>query len=272
MNEIQKSRRLIPSSSNHEPVLTRNGGAAPFQRKTTGGALLALMLLMSIARGAAAEFTSIDLGNPPPKAGQTVEVAPMQTYTVTGYGQSFGAYAASDQGRFVYVKLTGDFDVSLRIASVKMNTAVPEFQLMVRKSLDPKDLFFAAGIVYHKPKTEWASRLQVRTVYGKSQSDGRPSWNSTWAKFPTGATGPFPDYWVRIKRVGNVFHGYFRSGRQTAWTESLQPPDWPEAMTMDLGQTVYVGMAVSNDVDREKKQDEGVTVTFTDLTGFGSGR
>lgn len=241
------------------------------RRQTSGKiALLVSLLLTAISGSALAQFTSIDMGNPPPKEGKTVEVTPMQKYTVTGFGKSFGAWQTNDQGRFVYVKMTGDFDVSFRIENVITNTAVPEIQLMVRKSLDPEDIFFAAGIVYDKGYDIWVNRLERRLIPHTAQMNGKPAWADTWDPFPKGCVGPFPDYWVRVKREGNLFRGYYKSGSQTTWTEAKREPNWLNGVTLDMDKEVYVGMALSSDVDRKNKENEGITVTFSELTGFGT--
>ena len=99
--------------------------------------------MMSFTGSLSAQFTSIDIGKPAPKAGITTVVRAGKDYDVKGYGTMFGFHIGSDRGRFVFTRMTGDFDISVQIDSLHPdNPSLSKAGLMVRKSLDPTSLFF----------------------------------------------------------------------------------------------------------------------------------
>jgi fibronectin type 3 domain-containing protein/regulation of enolase protein 1 (concanavalin A-like superfamily) len=163
-----------------------------------------------------AAYTSADIGSPTP-AGSTTVVTESRDYNVTaGGGDIFGT---SDQFRFVYRQVTGDFDYRVRVAA--LGAPVPESQagLMVRETLAAN-----AKNVTVKVR-EIGFRMSYRTTTGGS-STGAGSGTVT-----------YPNAWVRLQRVGGNVTGY----------SSNDGVNWSSLGTIaiTLPQTVFFGMAVA---------------------------
>jgi hypothetical protein len=164
-------------------------------------------------------YVSTDIGSPSP-AGSTNVITPNIAYDVTAGGAD--VFGASDQFRFVYRSITGDFDIKVRVASLSSPDGFSKAGLMARESLaaNSRNLFaFASSSKY---------RLTQRTSTGGTTTG-------------TG-TDPvsFPDTWLRLQRVGNVFTAY-RSTNGTAWTPYT-------SSTVTLPTTLFVGMAVTSHI------------------------
>lgn len=160
--------------------------------------------------------TSSDIGNPTP-AGSTNTIVDGRDYDITAGGTDI--WANSDQFRFVYRQLTGDFDYSARVTDISQVDVGSMAGLMARESLNADSRH-----VYMRARSS-GMRFNYREATG-GVSNGQGN-----------VTFSFPNAWVRLQRVGNVFTG-FASTDGTNWTQVYQ-------MTMNLPSTLYFGMAVS---------------------------
>jgi RHS repeat-associated protein len=137
------------------------------------------------------------------------------TFTMQASGQ--GIFTSADSMHFVYQSFTGDGTVVARVT----NGYSREAGVMIRETLDPGALtayacyFSSNQACFRTRSTNGASMLQQNT----------------------GFSGPG---WVKVTRSGNVFSGY-ASADGVYWTQV------GTSQTISMAQTVYVGMAFSND-------------------------
>jgi fibronectin type 3 domain-containing protein/regulation of enolase protein 1 (concanavalin A-like superfamily) len=186
----------------------------------------------TIAAPAALSFTSIDIGGATGGATQTVTEG--SDYNVTASGTDI--WNTSDQFRFVYRQVTGNFDIRVRVAGINFTSDQSMAGLMARATLDAN-----SRNVFVKARADGSDRMTYRTNTGGTTT-GVGSGTST-----------FPNGWLRLTRVGNVFTGY----------SSIDGATWTvvSSVTLSLPTTMYIGMAVASHVT-------GVTTTaqFKDLT------
>ncbi|MCC7204078.1 MAG: hypothetical protein IT441_03290 [Phycisphaeraceae bacterium] len=229
---------------------------------------------------AAACFTSVDIGSPLP--GKTTEITPAPgtsglAYDVEGYGRMFGLHLGSDQGRFVYTRIKGDFEVTARVQSIHNDQAAyAEAGLMVRKDLAPTSLMlgqFVASNEYHGAADQYAFIIR-RVPAGSIEKGNGPgplgqgSWgNDDFTYFPSGYVAddaskhprPFPGVWIRVRRQGGEYSGMFKAG-DAAWRTLGK-------ITLDLGPEPYVGMAVSANHHGGDVNTRAI-VQYRELAGF----
>jgi regulation of enolase protein 1 (concanavalin A-like superfamily) len=154
-------------------------------------------------------------------AGATSAVQAPSAYNLSSNGADI--WGRADAFRFMYRPVTGNFDAVVRVASLGATSAWAKAGLMVRDSLaaDSRNVFAMV--------TPGANgyRMQARTVAsGKTVLVGGT------------AAVAYPDAWVRLTRVGNVFTAY-RSTDGVDWTAYA-------TQTLALNATVYLGVALSS--------------------------
>jgi hypothetical protein len=162
-------------------------------------------------------LASLDIGSPTP-SGATNALVSGDAYDVLAGGTD--VQGASDQFRFAYEKLKGDFDVKVRVDSLTATDEWAKAGIMVRKTLDAdaRNIFMLA------------SPTKYRLTYRVDPSG------------PTSAVGAgtpaYPNAWLRLQRVGNVYTGY-ASTDGVNWTVVA-------TVTMNLGDTLFVGLAATS--------------------------
>ena len=218
-----------------------------------------------------AQFTSIDIGNPAPRAGTTTVVKAGRDYDVKGFGTMFGFHVGSDRGRFVYARLMGDFDISVQIDSLHPdNPSLSKAGLMVRKSLDSGSLFFGQEVStneYHYECDRYVSIFRL-IEHGSLEPKFEPAvGNDTmgytpWGYLPDDCSKeprPFPNVWLRIKKVGRTYTGY-RKENNGEWIKMGE-------RALDLGTGPFAGMYVAPN-EHGLGPDNGATAKFRNLLGF----
>jgi len=172
----------------------------------------------TLAAFTASPFVSQDIGSP--------VLASAVTYTTNGVNVSSvgnGIGGAVDQFNFQTGLQTGNFDVSVRLASLGLSAVWTQAGLMARASL-------ASG-------SPFAAALATPGMNGEYFAD-RATTNGTAAttgSFPVN----YPNTWLRLNRVGNVFTGY-GSYDGTNWTVL-------GTVTLALPSQVYLGLATASD-------------------------
>ena len=162
-------------------------------------------------------YTSEDIGNP--------AIASSVNITTNGVDvSSAGNYigGASDQFNFEYQLQTGNFDVTVCLAGLGLSDLWAQAGLMARASLD-------AG-------SPFAATLATPGMNGDCFAD-RPTTNGlavTSGSFPVN----YPNTWLRLNRVGNVFTG-FGSYDGINWTQL-------GVVTIAMPSHIYLGFAVSS--------------------------
>jgi regulation of enolase protein 1 (concanavalin A-like superfamily) len=156
-----------------------------------------------------------DIG-PPPLPGAAG--ARLGTYTVTGSGNDI--WDRADQFNFVYQPITGDMDISARVASLQGSTTWAKAGVMIRESL-ANDSRHAFALI----SSGRGSAFQRRIDPGG---------------FSVNTAGPAlaPPGWVRLVRAGFQFTAY-TSTDGVHWTKI-------GVDTVPMGDTVYVGLAVTS--------------------------
>jgi len=142
------------------------------------------------------------------------------TFTVAAAGA--GIYNSADGFHFVYQPVTGDGSIVARLASLQGGSSFVAAGVMIRGTLD-------AGSVNAKT-ADWRSYngiyFDVRTMAGGSTSE------------PGNVSVTLP-YWVKVTRSGNSFSSY-TSSDGVNWVQL------GTSQTISMGQTVYVGLAVTS--------------------------
>ena len=144
-------------------------------------------------------------------------------YTVGGSGE--GIEGKSDSFRFVYKQMTGDGTITARLTSITRFANETHSGLMMRESLEPGSPMVISAIqAGGQAYIRWRETVNAGVLMGPLVPE-----------FP--ATLVIP-HWIRLTRSGDTFTAE-RSTDGENW-EQLGDP----AIVM-MGQTVYIGMAVS---------------------------
>jgi regulation of enolase protein 1 (concanavalin A-like superfamily) len=162
-------------------------------------------------------LTSLDIGAS--QAGSTTVVTPGSAYDVTAGGP--GVSANADGFRYLYTQVTGNFDVMVQVDSLTVAGNFSTAGIMARTTLD-----VTSPAVY-------MSASPVNYRFKSRSTDG-----GTTTIAATTAAITYPNVWVRLTRVGNVFTGYFSSDGVN-WTQM-------SSVTLALPQTLYLGLAVAS--------------------------
>ncbi len=210
-------------------------GTAEFYRVTAVDAASGLESAAAVASGTALAsstgLTSLDIGASP--AGSTTVITPGADYDVTAGGP--GVTSTVDGFRFLYQSHTGDFDLKVQVRSITVAGNFSTAGIMARSTLDTTspDVYMSASPVNYRFK--W--RTSVGTINNVTAS-GTPG---------------YPNVWVRLVRVGNLFTGYSSSDGKN-WTKI-------SSVTETLPTTLFLGLAVASNVT--------TTTTTASLRGFG---
>lgn len=142
------------------------------------------------------------------------------TFAVRGSGSDIGGFA--DGFQFVYQQVTGDIDVTARVADLQGAAAGAKAGVMIRESLAGNAAY---ALVSQSVNEGVAFERRLATGWGTTLTSGG------YTRAP---------YWLRLTRRGNVFTAYHSLDGVT-WTQT-------GTATINLPSTVYVGLAVtSND-------------------------
>lgn len=238
--------------------------------------VVAVFVGATVSMSAQSKFTSVDIGGV--KEGSTTEVAAGKDFEIRGFGTQFGLHVDSDQGRFVYTKLKGDFDITVKVRAMENeDQSFGEGGLMIRKSLDPKDLMVANFVANNYFGEQDAYTFMFRLKTGGSIEPWGEAWiPDFWGPKSHGNPGfgyfakgwamekpkprPFPYVWLRIIRTGNTYKGLIKEYLDSWLTLG--------STTVDLGDEVFVGLAISaNHHTRKGRGPDGATnASFRDLT------
>ncbi len=171
----------------------------------------------STASFVASPLAPEDIGNP---AMASADAYSAGTISMTSAGNSIGG--ASDQFNFDYQIVTGNFDVSVRVASLGLSDLWAEAGLMARPSFNPSAPFAASLATPGMNGSFFSSRLTTNATA------------STAGNFPAN----YPNTWLRLARVGSVFTGY-ASYDGTNWTVL-------GSATIPMPSQIYLGLAAQS--------------------------
>ncbi len=141
-------------------------------------------------------------------------------YSIVAGGS--GVRGASDQFTFAYQTMSGDFDVQLRLGSLNLSDEWARAGLMARDGFASNAAFTAS---FATPSAA-GSFFQYRTTTGAAAA--------MLGSFPVN----YPNTWLRLRRVANVFDGF----------ASLDGQSWAflGTVTIAMPSSVQVGLAVSS--------------------------
>ena len=195
------------------------------------------------------KFKNTDIGSP--ELSGTSELINDGIRITAGGADVWGV---RDEFRFSYFEQTGDFDLMARIESLTAANLYTKAGIMAREELtdNSRHIFFQVfpnnnarnknnGGYEFQYRMEKAG--EMKAIY-PGKSDGLP-------EFPAN----YPNTWIRLKRVGNEFTGFYSSDGK-AWKEYTR-------FTMQLKSKVYLGLAVTS-----HNTKEAATAVFKDISSL----
>lgn len=159
------------------------------------------------------------------------------TYSVTASGADI--WNVHDEFHYVYRQLKGDCEIISRVESIDYINVWSKAGVMMRETLTDNSPF--AMLVVSPAR---GAAFQWRTLKGETCGN-------------KGVSGILAPYWVKMVRTGNTFTGY-RSVNGVTWTLVY-------SRTIEMSQTVYVGLAVTSHADGKL-----CTAKFTDVAVTGT--
>jgi hypothetical protein len=183
--------------------------------------LLAIAFLTPTIVLAAVPTTSVDIGAVG-VAGSTSTSSGIYTVRASGYD----IWETQDEFRFVYGALSGDGEITARIDSITATNEWTKAGVMIRETLSASSRFAYTNVTGGR-----GAAFHSRTSTGAWAGPGGTSDGVTRAP-----------YWVRVRRVGNVFTGYISADGQN-WRQQ------GSSVTMSMGASVYAGLAVTSGID-----------------------
>lgn len=192
------------------------------------------------------DFKHTDVGNP----------AIAGTVTVSGEGFDITAggadvWGVKDEFNFVYIEKTGDFDFAARVESLTATHLYTKAGLMAREDLTPGSRHIYFQIFPNnnpRNKNNGGFEYQYRQIAGAEMKAIYPASFEGTPDFPV----TFPNAWIRLKRVGNIFTGYAGTDGKS-WKEYA-------TFTLDLPERIYLGAAVTS-----HKTTEFTTAKFRNI-------
>ncbi len=208
----------------------------------------------------------------PTKTGTTVEVQKGRAYDITGYGTEYGHHCSEDQGRFIYRRLVGDFDVSAQVTMVRndKNNAAKAGLIARASATDLAANFLGPMVISDVPNARHKDggfpdsyTFDARTRRAGNLKIGGFDYHPV-----SGATKRnYPDVWLRLKRTGKQIQA-FRSTDGKNWLEI--PPlgrlNNYKPFGLELPDTAYVGFCVSS--NPQGNPDLRSSASFRNIRGF----
>lgn len=193
------------------------------------------------------KFKSTDLGNPD-RSGATELINDGIRITAGGAD----VWGVRDEFRFSYLEQSGDFDMVARIESLTDPNLYTKAGLMAREELtdNSRHIFFQV-FPNNNPrnKNNGGFEFQYRKEKGGEMKAIYPAKAEGIPEFPVN----YPNTWIRLKRVGNDFTGYY----------SVDGKIWKmyTTFTMELSKKIYLGLAVTSHDTKET-----ATVVFMNIS------
>ncbi len=173
--------------------------------------------------GTVAGLTSLDLGFPF-APGSSFSCRP-DDFDVTAGGSAI--WGTADNGHFVYREAPGDFDVNVRVASLTPVNSTAQAGLMVRETADAGSP--ALHLLANPPPP--GGRGYVEAGWRSTAGGSTANWGTTYT------TAVLPDVWVRLRRWGDLFSGFY-STNGLDWV-------WMGQAAQAFANPVLLGMAAS---------------------------
>jgi len=160
-------------------------------------------------------------------------------------------WGKNDEFNFGYKKLKGDFDISVQIKSLTKPHQYTKAGIMARVDLsDNSEHVYFQVFPDNSPrnKNNGGCEFQYRLEKGGEMKAIYPNVESAGNKFDVN----FPNTWIRLKRIGDVFESYVSSDNKT-WNLYA-------TYTQKLPVELLVGLAVTS-----HNSDEFTNAVFSNL-------
>ena len=161
-------------------------------------------------------------------------------------------WGTKDEFGFSYFEQTGDFDIVSRIESLSAPHLYTKAGLMAREELtdNSRHIFFQVFPNNNaRNKNNGGYEFQYRQTKAGEMKAVYPAKIDGVPEFPVN----YPNTWIRLKRAGNDFTGYY-SADGKAWKVFT-------TYTMDLSEKVFLGLAVTS-----HNASESTTAVFRDIS------
>ena len=166
------------------------------------------------------DYALREIGSPGP-LGSITNSGNGYDFTGAGLGAGNGVARTNDQFTLAYQNITGNFDVQVRLGALNLSDVWSRAGLMARDGFTSNATFAATWATPTVAGAFFQSRTTVNAV---TQLSGN---------FPVN----YPNTWLRLRRVGNVFDGFASIDGQT-WS-------FLGTATIAMSATAQVGLAVS---------------------------
>jgi len=193
-----------------------------------------------------ASFKHADIGNPAIKG--IVNVS-KNGFDITAGGADI--WGDKDEFSFIYVERTGDFDLISRIESLTAANQYTKAGIMARENLTPgcRHIYFQVfSDNSPRNKNNGGFEFQYRPVKDSLMKAIYPESFTGSPEFPV----VFPNTWIRLQRIKNVFTGYYSTDGKT-WKPYT-------TFTLELPDKIYLGLAVTS-----HNTDKSSTAKFRDI-------
>ncbi len=175
-----------------------------------------------------------DIGQPQ-MSGATVQEG--SSVLVTAGGADI--WGSRDECHFAHLAVTGDFDISVRVAGLEMADVYTKAGLMLRASLDdgaPHAMLLTFGDNQPRNKNNGALEFQSRLVTGGECTGIYPPQPlPAQPQFPAS----FPQHWLRLTRRKDVLTGLFSIDGQAWQTFCTHIQAFPASALLGLAVTSH---------------------------------
>lgn len=203
---------------------------------------------------AIASLTLVDINNP--VAGKVAQNAD-GSFTVTAGGGD--TWDASDSFTYYYEERTGDFDVKVQVINVEIGDPAQQdsakASLMARVSLDPGSANVQVNALPLDPKNAIETIYRPKANAATDDMPDRPTGNTS-----ASGTAPYPNVWLRMRRVGNSFTTFY-GNKPEQWVVlsdvTVDPADFPSK--------ILIGLSTVNHVSANEDQSLRTTATYKDF-------
>jgi len=178
------------------------------------------------------KFKSTDIGKPALQ-GKTVVLSDGLEITAGGAD----VWGTQDEFRFAWFENSGDFDLFARIESLTAPHLYTKAGLMARENLmsSCRHIFFQVfpnNDARHNNNGGY--EFQYRDQNGGEMKAIYPAGTDGNPEFPVN----YPNTWIRLKRTGNDFTGYY-SADGTTWKVYT-------TFKLEISKKIYLGLAVTS--------------------------
>lgn len=212
--------------------------------------ILLILTGLIVAKEKAAHLKKLqntDIGNPALAGSSTIQNNALQI--IAGGADVWGV---KDEFHFSWLEKKGDFDLAARIESLTTPHLYTKAGLMAREELsdNSRHIFFQV-FPNNKPrnKNNGGYEFQYRAAKAGEMKAIYPASATGTPEFPAN----YPNTWIRLKRSGNVFTGFYSHDGKT-WKVYT-------TFTLEISKKVYLGLAVTSHNTKET-----ATAVFRDIS------